>query len=104
MKDLLHEVQASVMTEYGRARKKFGPANNSNHESYAVILEEYEEANSETVAFERCLRDYWSGIKANTATKNQPDQMRKIAENAAAEWIQVAAMCYKATKATGGTE
>lgn len=98
MKDLLCGVQASVMMEYGRAKEKFGPANNSNHESYAVILEEFEEAQREARMFEINLRSFWNGVMANTMTKCQLDQMRDIAEKAAAEWIQVAAMCYKATK------
>lgn len=98
MKELLNEVQASVFTEYGRAADKFGPANNGPHESYAVILEAYDEALSEGRSFEWCLRSFWGAVKANTATNCQLQQMRSIAEKAAAEWIQVAAMCYKATR------
>jgi hypothetical protein len=97
MKELLNEVQASVFMEYGRASEKFGKANNSPHESYAVILEEFEEAKNEVNMFEYNLRSFWNAIKAYTATKCQLQQMRAIAEKAAAEWIQVAAMCYKAT-------
>lgn len=97
MKELLLEVQAAVSMEYGRAKEKFGPANNSQHESYSVILEEFQEAQSEARMFEWNLRGYWNGIKANTMTTCQLQQMRSIAEKAAAEWIQAAAMCYKAT-------
>ena len=98
MKDAITEVQASVFMEYERAKEKFGAANNSQHESYAVILEEFEEAQSEAFMFEINLRSYWNGIKAGTMTKCQLEQMQSIAEKAAAEWVQVAAMCYKATK------
>lgn len=96
MKELLTEVQASVFMEYERAKDKFGPANNSPHESYAIILEEFEEAQNEAHVFEINLRSFWDGVKANTMTKCQLQRMRTIAEKAAAEWIQAAAMCYKA--------
>lgn len=82
--------------EYERAADKFGNQNNSPHESYAVILEEYEEALAEAQSFEKNLRGFWNGVKANTSTNCQLQQMQRIAEKAAAEWIQVAAMCYKA--------
>lgn len=97
MKDLLIEVQTSEFLEYNRSVKKFGAANNSDHESYAIILEEYEEAHHETNMFEWNMRSFWNAVKANTVTNCQLQQMQKIAEKAAAEWIQVAAMCYKAT-------
>jgi len=102
MKKLLTEVQACVFMEYQRAAEKFGPANNSLHESYAVILEEFEEAQTEERGFEWNLRSFWNGVMANTATNGQLQQMRSIAEKAA-EWIQVAAMCYKATVAKEAT-
>ncbi len=98
MKEVLCEVQASVFMEYERAKKKFGPANNSPHESYAVILEELEEAKSESTSFDCCLRLYWGDVRADRPAKCNLQQMQRIAEKAAAEWIQVAAMCYKATK------
>jgi len=97
MKELLSEVQASEFMEYGRAKAKFGAANNSPHESYAVILEEYEEAQGKANMFEIYMRIYWNAVRANTMTTCQLQQMQRIAEKAAAEWIQVAAMCYKAT-------
>jgi len=96
MTDLIKDVQLSVKKELARAAEKFGAKNNSDHESYAVILEEYEEARCAFDAFEWNLRSYWCGVKANTATKSQLQQCRRIAEEAAAEMIQVAAMCLKA--------
>jgi hypothetical protein len=97
MKELLNEVKVSVEKEYNRAAEKFGAANNIKHESYAVILEEFEEAQHESQMFDYNLRTFWGGVRANTATNCQLQQMQSIAEKAAAEWIQVAAMCKKAT-------
>lgn len=98
MKQLLAEVQATVFMEYSRAVDKFGPVNNSQHESYAIILEEFQEAQAEEKYFEIAFKMFWNAVKANTETKCQLEQMRRLSEKAAAEWIQVAAMCYKATQ------
>ena len=100
--ELKSEVQASVFKEYERAYKKFGKVNNSNHESYAVILEEFEEAQDDMRGLEWNLRSFWGAVRADTATKYQLQHMRRIAENAAGELIQVAAMCYKAEKSMEG--
>lgn len=99
MKETLLEVKISVLAEYERATKKFGLANNSAHESYAVIKEEYEEAIEQGETFAAQLEYFWEEVKTNNAHKLQRlTTMCDFAEHAAAEWIQVAAMCYKATK------
>lgn len=101
MKELLAEVQASVFMEYQRASAQYGPANHSQHESYAIILEEFDEAQERGAAFAGIKEHLWKGIKANypqDVMNSRLRVMRENAEHAAAEWIQVAAMCYKATK------
>ncbi|MDP4236096.1 MAG: hypothetical protein Q8919_06590 [Bacteroidota bacterium] len=65
MKELLLAVQASVFMEFERAAKKFGKANNSLHESYAVILEEVEEAEFEAGVFKDQLEYFWKEVKGN---------------------------------------
>lgn len=102
MKDLLNEVKASVMGEYDRAAAKYGKANNSPHESYAVILEEYEEAEEQANNFKNELERYWRLIKNNANTDPNLRLMWACAQLAAAEWIQVAAMCYKAMQEKEG--
>lgn len=99
MKELLNEVQAAVSSEYERASDKFGKVNNSPHESYAVILEEFEEAIFEGECFKNRFQSFWAHIKENDpeATQKVLPLLKEFAEHAAAEWIQVAAMCYKAT-------
>lgn len=93
---LQKEIEQTVLNEYERSTEKFGAANNSPHESYAIILEEYEEAKSESNMFEINLRGFWNSVKANTHTNCCLQEMQDIAEKAAAEWVQVAAMCFKA--------
>jgi len=101
MKELLTEIQATVFMEYERAKAKFGAANNGPHESYAVILEEFDEAFDKGAKFKWQLDFFWKSVKDNTSGAVFLDAMRQFAEEAAAEWIQVAAMCYKATKKKG---
>ncbi len=108
MKELLNRVQATVSMEYERTAKKFGKANNGPHESYAVILEEFQEATDCATGFAFLLERFWHDVKNDCTTTRNGDlkEMQDRAEHAAAEWIQVAAMCHKATikKETGGGE
>jgi len=99
MKKLQNEVKQSINNEYDRAAKKFGPKNNSLHESYAVILEEFEEAQLELDLFKTFLRNFWNNTKENNSESafNNLKDMQERAEQAACELIQVAAMCHKAS-------
>jgi len=111
MVDLIVEIRAAVGHEYDRAAKLNGPTFSSMHEAYAVILEEYEEAQEEAESFEDQLKDFWGDVKSNKSPicdmqktneyiKNELESMRTTAINAAAEWTQVAAMCHKAIKSS----
>jgi hypothetical protein len=51
-----------------RAAEKFGPTNNSPHESYAVIKEEFEEAQTDARMFEHNLD--FSGKKSKRMIQN----------------------------------
>ena len=98
MRALIHMIENAVRAEYSQASAMFGSKNNSLHESYGIIKEEFEEAKNECSAFDSWFNSFWDMIKSN----NQSDipqtlkNMQTCAELAAAEWIQVAAMCYKA--------
>ena len=100
MKDLLNEVNALTLKEYERAAKVNGDTFNSPHETYAVILEEFEEATENLEEFDDAFKAYWSCVKKNdrTSQKDQLIYMHHYAISAAAEMIQVAAMCHKALK------
>ena len=96
MDKLLAEVKAAVQAEYNRAAEVNGATFHSQHEAYAIILEEVEEAEHEArKAMERLTR-YWLSIKANGESNRELPYIQQRAERAAAEWIQVAAMCHKA--------
>jgi hypothetical protein len=98
MKDLSIEINTAMMMEYKRAAAKFGDKSISRHESYAVIFDEFVEAIEQEDTFENCLANFWIDTKRNKRddAKQRLADMCEIAQKAAAEWVQVAAMCYKA--------
>lgn len=101
MDELLIQVQASVFGEYCRAAEKFGKTNNSPHESFAILFEEFQEAQEQSEAFGKLFDKYWQAVRKNIPLQEQDMillHLKAIAERAAAEWVQVAAMCFKATK------
>jgi hypothetical protein len=98
--DLFIQVQAAVFGEYCRAAEKFGKTNNSPHESFAILFEEFQEAQEQSEMFGRLFDKYWQSVRKNVPTEEQNmilSNLKEIAERATAEWVQVAAMCYKAT-------
>ena len=102
MKKLKNEIENIVNSEYNRAAEKFGECNNSSHESFAVILEEVQEAGIEIKSFKQALDIFWTVVKDNKkaySLKTQTDkltEMKSHAINIACEFVQVAAMCEKA--------
>ena len=96
MKELKASVRTVVVEELKRANKKF-PLFHSDHEGVAVIEEEKIEAKEE---IDRVHKTMW--ILKSQVFKDYPDQAIKSVEilrdhaiSAAAELIQVAAMCEK---------
>lgn len=63
-----------VMSEYVRARKKFGPFDNA-HEGYAVILEELEEI--------------WDHIRCNANYSEMELEVIQLATMAFAFWLEL---------------
>lgn len=96
MEKLLKDVRAMAREELERANHEFPPFA-SDHEGYAVILEEFEEMNEEVEATRRTLPSIWRAVKADAAgdAKNVLIAARGAFLRAAAEAIQAAAMCEK---------
>lgn len=96
MQELKAEMYRAMMNEYKRAEKARGGPFHSTHEAYAVVLEEVEEA--VTGIDEVC--DWTDNVWMCTTKDFNPalayKSMQETALNAAAECIQVAAMCRKA--------
>lgn len=106
MELLIKQLDTLIDEEYDRAELKFGAVNNSDHESYAILLEEVEEAEYEVRALRSYLQSFWLRVKAKEidSTESRKDKERSLvmlqqtATFAAAEYIQVAAMCVKARR------
>jgi len=93
LKDTLH---SEMTKEYLRAAALHGEKHNSAHEAYAVIKEEFEEAETETYRVGYNLVSAWEKIKSNQPHAEQLEAIMNNALSAAAELVQVAAMAHKA--------
>lgn len=96
MQELIDKVQEIVTFELERANTIHPPKFNSMHEAYAVILEEYEEAENEWEKLGVIIGIAWCDIKMDTRSEVWLKRAEKIAIHLAAEAIQVSAMCRKA--------
>lgn len=90
----LSDIQKLVDKELEEANKKY-PLFHSNHEAYAVIKEEIEECEDDMREMQMVLSYFWSKTKRDKNSDDLISGMKKIAMHAAAEAIQVAAMCDK---------
>lgn len=69
----------------------------SDHEAYAVIKEEVEEASFEFINLENYLGNLWHKVVEDEPNKKRIyDEMKKASIRAIQETIKVAAMCDKA--------
>ena len=99
MEELIKSVVCAECEEYGRASAKFGAVHNSDHESYAVLREEADEAVDAVEDVDNLTDVFFEMVKNNEEDKVKLDTLNVIkhrAEEAAAEAIQVAAMARKA--------
>lgn len=99
MDKLIHDVQFLVGQEYDRSSSEFGIIHHSNHEAYAVLMEEIEEAADEHTLVDADLPRLWNLIKRNASSDDMCKALKSIqthATLAACEFIQVAAMAKKA--------
>ena len=106
MDKLIVEVKESVEREYGRAGAKFGLTNHTDHESYAILLEEFQEAKSEFEFVEKYLEEFWDYVKGDFSVHDKfvcCGDMEKRALLCACEMIQVAAMAKKSCCASAMT-
>lgn len=90
----LSKIQELVDEELKEANKKY-PLFSSDHEAYAVIMEELEETEENVNSMGYCATAMWAGVKRNKSVKNNIEGLKDLALKTAAEAIQVAAMCDK---------
>ena len=88
------EVQALFDKELKKANKE-NPQFHSEHEAYAVLLEEVEEVRKELDGLD-CYTGYiWDTVKNGGCLRNELEWTKKFASSLIREAIQVGAMCDK---------
>lgn len=91
-KKIIHSL---IEQELKEANEKF-PQFASDHEAFAVVLEEFQETKEELESCEGSLHFIWEQVKRNRSTHNDYIIMEKYAVQLIQEAIQLAAMCRKA--------
>lgn len=90
----LSKIQELAYEELKEANEK-NPLFHSDHEAYAVILEELEETEENVKAMGYCIQAMWDCVKRDKEPRKSVENLKNFALNTAAEAIQVAAMCDK---------
>ena len=95
--ELYKQIDDVVKDELKAAYEKFS-ANNSRHESYAVLLEEFEELQDETEQLKHWISVIWKETKYNAPAVILRDKLTNAAitsRSLIAEAIQTSAMIQK---------
>ena len=97
MKELISQIAPLVADELERANKLHGDYFRSDHEGESVIREEMQEVDDETTEIEMHYSMMWEAVKDDNPMRAAQSayKMQQAAIRAAAESIQVAAMCRK---------
>lgn len=96
MKQLRKKVNKLVEDEYALASKDHGARFHSQHEAYAVIMEEVEEAHEEMHKIGMSLGEFWKKCRSDSDGNQELIELETHAKNTICELIQVAAMAHKA--------
>lgn len=102
MEKMIKQVSRVISEEYHRSSATFGATNASDHESYAITLEELQEALENSHLCSMDLEEFWRLTKDKKGSDEDKlsslDSLWTNAMLAACEYIQVAAMAYKAER------
>ena len=89
-------ISKAVMTETENAKKNYGDRYNSQHEGYAVLLEDVEEASDDLTYIKNNLGVLWQSIKTNDLKDTTLlTDIEGTAQMLALEAVQIAAVCTK---------
>lgn len=88
-------IDQAVAYELQNVVKKYGATYNSEHEGYAVLLEEVEEAASEMIFVKGILEKFWESIKCNKVNNELLYFVKQHALRLAEEAVQVCAVCER---------
>lgn len=88
-------IEQAVCHELRNIVKKYGPTYASEHEGYAVLLEEVEEACEAADFMEDALKQLWASIRSNAFSTFELSQIYNFAKGLAEEAVQVVAVCER---------
>ena len=91
-------INAATAAETENAKKNWGPTYHSEHEAWAVLKEEIEEAAEEHKTIEDCLNALWNAIRQGKQQERQKNSLAYIyqhAQDLATEAVQIAAVAQK---------
>lgn len=95
---IMTDLHPVLKAEYLRAKEDHGDVYHSPHEAWGVLMEEWDEVCEEIENVGERLRDIARGVRRNDAQGLAQTfcSIQLFAMRAAAELIQVAAVCVKA--------
>lgn len=88
-------IKKAVCHELRNIVKKYGPTYASEHEGYAVLLEEVEEACEAANYMQDALKILWTSIRQNEFSNFELTQVYRFAMALANEAVQIAAVCER---------
>ena len=88
-------IEQAVCHELRNIVKKHGLIYASEHEGYAVLLEEVEEACEAAEFMQDSLKRLWTSIRQNEFSNFELSQIYNYAKGLAEEAVQVSAVCER---------
>lgn len=88
----------AIQAEFENIKKQWGPCYNSEHEAYAVLKEEVEEAKDDLTIITEDLGFLWNAVKGNSDKPYSAalKHLQQTAVELAIEAVQIAAVAKKA--------
>lgn len=88
-------INQAIAYELQNIVKNYGPTYASNHEGYAVLKEEIEEASDALKSVNQHLNILWKSIRVDYLTEESINQVKKNAVFLAQEAVQIVAVCER---------
>lgn len=88
-------IELAVKFEHNNITTKYGDVYASEHEGYAVLLEEVQEAEENLEYINRCMQELWKEIRINFVTEEFLKGVKAGAIELANEAVQCAAVCER---------
>ena len=88
-------IEQAILHELRNIVKKYGATYHSEHEGFAVLMEECQEAAESDKDMQEHLEKLWKSIRENQLSKFELSQIYNFAIALAEEAVQVAAVCER---------